>query len=284
MKNLLIAFLFLVTKAYSCECKYQFSEFTPYNLLEYNNIFSGKAIRIDTIQGNFTVLKVQMLVSKFYWGARKDTMIVTTYGNGGMCGFYFELDKEYLLYTYKWGPQPTYVSMCSPSHPLSTSIEKNSFQEAGYGLNDSIKTSINHVTKYYSIKYLEEYDRKATKNEILLLDSISKIENGTFIFQFTNGKIAAKLNFINGFISDTAKFYFANGKLKSIGLVKENKKEGKWDEYDLLYYGKWYLRERGNYTASERKGVWERKLITGDKKKFKEYYSGLRPEKVNYDD
>ncbi|MGZ3864339.1 MAG: hypothetical protein ACXVPN_03950 [Bacteroidia bacterium] len=268
-------FLFLISfglKVSACECHYDFSEFTPYYLLEYNRIFTGKTLKIDTI-GRWEY-RVTVVSYKTYWGKTKDTVYLRTY-DGGMCGYSFDLNTEYLFYAY--GKDSSIISMCSPTRPLYLTPE-NFFIPTD---RDSMREKINGIYKNYSVKYVVDYLKNTQALELSILDTISQIKSGALLTKFINGIPSGILHFQNGQLRDTVTLFFPDRRIKSVGVVKANAKSGLWKEYTLYVNGLAYVKNEGVYIDNERHGVWQVSILTG-KKILKKSHPGLADGAVDY--
>lgn len=270
MKRFLFCILVLLgLKIFPCECSWEFSEFTPLHLVNYDNIFTGKVIRIDTI--NRYQLLVTVLSHKTYWGINKDTVKVKTGTELSNCGYAFQLHKEYLIYL-KSNALNT-IDRCGPTRPLTLEYSDT----INYSLPSFHYTKINGKVDRYSEQDKFEFLKKAWVNEVTYLDSISKIENGELRTKFVNGQISGYIKIKNRALTDTNLFYYHNNILKAKGTFTNNKAQGTWKEFHFAVLRKTktektnpllYYLDSGQMINGERKGLWEKKFIRGDKARY----------------
>ena len=263
----MLTFLFGL-KAFGCSCNYDITEFSPYRLIDYKNIFECKPISVKTTGNKFFYTVV---ISKTYWGDRHDTVQISTYQEHSMCGYTLELNETYLIYAY--GADNLEINICGPSRQL-TGV-KESFLDTGEP-TDSLTTTINGVYKKYSFSDIKDFSRKANENEINYLDLISKTSTGGLLTKFTNGKTSGEINIVDKKLNGSSVFYYPNGKLKATGSLKNNSKEGTWAIYRFMnYYGPTlYYYSTGKYMNNEMRGKWKGKIILGTKKEYESYYLG----------
>lgn len=274
MKRLFSIFIIISLKTYSCTCKWEFSEFTPFHLLNYNRIFSGKVLKIDTLSKY--QLSVKILTQKTYWGKHNDTIKVNTAIDESMCGYSFILNKEYLIYANNsYEHDHLSVTWCGPTRPLYFEYSDT----VHYSIPSFYYTKIDGRFDKYSNKERIEFLNKAWINEIAYLDTISQLENGVLFTKYVNGDLSGVLNISNKFLTDSNYFFYHNNLLKAKGLFKNNHIQGIWHEYHLNVYKKKkkqkftdfiYYSESGKIENDRRKGIWTKKYIAGNRKLFEE--------------
>jgi len=254
-------------KAFGCSCNYDISEFSPYDLVVFKNIFVCKPISVknDGIKFIYAVV-----ISKTYWGDKKDTVQVWTFQDKAACGHTLELNEAHLIYAF--GDGSLQISSCGPSRQLTES--KVSFLD-NWESTDSLTTTINGLHKKYPIAFIKDFFQKASENEIKFLELISKTNSGKIVTKFTNDTISGEINIVNKQLNGASTFYYPNGKLKAIGSLKNNSMEGIWTSYSLIHrHGKssLYYSLTGKYINNEMRGEWKSKIIIGTKKDFDSYY------------
>lgn len=275
MKPVYLTFLlsiYFALKAYSCECGEGFSEFSPTYLFEYDHITKCRTIFVDTTKSGF---RCRAVVLKNYWGTTNDTIEITTGRGDGDCGTRVELNTEYLLYG-NGNANGFYISICNPARKL-TNLDKNFKWES-----DSVYTSINFSTRYYSIIEIEEFLRKARLNEDKILEALLSNKNEEFITYFSDGCKSGTVSLKNGNLSGTCAFYYPNGLMMDQGNFVENKKSGAWNEYTYkkIRGTEFYFKESGSYVNGEKKGLWTKTFIKGTFKEYAAYRYGI---KLSYD-
>lgn len=259
---LFLLFISICIHSYSCECRNEYSEFSPIYLSRYDRIFTCKIISSDSFEVN---RNYKVAVLKTYWGAKQDTAIIETSIWEGACGIFLEKDSIYLIYGNSLNK--VRVSLCSPSRPLTQNIDK---EFEGYG--DSIVTIINGQRKNYSTDYLKTYTRETSLLELKYLDTLSQIINGNLIFHFSNGQISGELEIKSNKLNGMSSFYLPNGKLLSKGNFSDNIKEGIWHEHtykSIRGVEKFHILQKGLYVKNEKRGKWKGKMITGTLKKLR---------------
>jgi hypothetical protein len=268
MKNkILIIFLALSIKTFACSCIYEFSEFTPVYLYEYNRIFICKAFSVDTVDNK---LIYRAIVLKTYWGTKSDTVNISTFFQGGMCGLPLELYKPYLIYGN--GSSSIEINHCGPSRKLSG---KQLNKENGWEINskDSVRIPINGVFEKHTVKYINRYFEKTCKLELKYLKEISNLVSGRLITKFTNDTISGVLNFKNGKLDSVSVFYFSNGRQKEKGSFTENLKEGIWTEsiFKTIRGKSYHLVWTGLNKKNIRRGKWKGEMQLGSYEELNSY-------------
>ncbi|MFC1517393.1 toxin-antitoxin system YwqK family antitoxin [Candidatus Margulisiibacteriota bacterium] len=71
--------------------------------------------------------------------------------------------------------------------------------------------------------------------------------NGNILVYHENGRLAARLYFVNGKVNDQAKFYFKDGRLEAEFQYKDNKKSGPYK----IYYDHGGLQQEGSFILSK---------------------------------
>jgi hypothetical protein len=268
MKKLItILTLLFGLKTFGCSCIYDISEFTPYDLIDFKNIFECRPISVKSTGNKFLYTVV---ISKTYWGDRRDTVQVSTYQERSMCGYTLELNETYLIYAY--GDKTLEINSCGPSRQL-TGIKE--CLDTG-SPTDSLTTTINGLTKKYSFAFIKAFAQKANDNEIKFLDLISKTTTGKLITKFSNGTTSGEINLVDKKLNGSSIFYYPNGKLKATGSLKDNSMEGTWTTYRFVNYkdSPIYFSRTGKYMNNEMRGKWKGKIILGTKKDYESYYLG----------
>lgn len=253
-------------KGQACSCNKEFSEFTPYNLVDYDRIIICKPISIDTIGNN---IHYRSIVSKTYWGQKKDTVTITTPLMHGMCGLYLDFNESYLI--YGTGDNIIAINICSPSRKLNRL--KNSYFEK-VNPTDSVWLDINNNYGGHPISFVKEYFVKTDSLEIAYLEIISKTQNGKIVTKFSNNTISAEINFKDGKLNGMATYYYANGKTKLKGSFTNNSREGIWTEYVFITREakSFYISWTGKYINNEQHGMWKGKMLIGNFEEFNSYY------------
>jgi hypothetical protein len=255
--------LFLGLKTLGCSCSYEISEFSPYDLIEFKNIFECKTISVKTegIQFVYTVV-----ISKTYWGDKKDTVQVWTFQDRAACSYTLELNEAYLLYAF--GDERLQINSCGPSRQLTGN--KVGFLD-NWKPTDSLLTTINGVYKKYPIAFIQDFFQKTTINEIKFLELISKTKTGKLVTKFANGSISGEINIVDKKLNGPSVFYYPNGKLKATGSLKNNSREGLWTYYHFVHRrnkSDLYYSDSGKCINNESRGRWKTKIIIGTKKDF----------------
>ena len=263
--TLLILFSGLYAKA--CSCEFEFSEFTPIFLTQYNHILICKPISADT---NDHYINYRAIVSKTFWGTKQDTVTIRTFLGSGMCGLPLKLDETYLIYGTSY-ENTVFIGSCGPSRRLDNKTVF-SFMES---LNsDSLAHTINGIYKKYSISYLKNYVIEAHQLELKYLEIISETINGKITTKFTNGIESAEITIKDGKLNGFAWFNYPNGKEIASGIFTNNAKEGIWTEaiYKSTGTKNYYLVRTGKYMDSKRHGLWKGKMLIGSFKEFELQY------------
>lgn len=261
-----IILILISSKAFACECINEFSEFTPLYLSEYNHIFVGKVISVDTV-GN--TLQYHIIPTKSYWGENRDTMLITTARPSGMCGLLLDLNETYLIYGQ--GDRVIYSNSCGPSRKLNASTE---YYFGDWNPSDSIRFSLNGEYKKRKIADISDYLKKAFIHEIEKLETISLVTSGTLTTEFINNSISGQLNFKDGKLNGINSFYFSNGKLKSQGNFDNNIKTGIWKDaiFKTVRNKDFYLMWTGQYSNNKKTGKWKGEMLIGTYKELRTYY------------
>lgn len=269
----LLVFLLHIGRIFACDCKEGFSEFSPVYLSEYNHIKICQPFSADTTD---QTIYYRVLVQKNYWGIDKDTITVATHYMSETCGYPLKLNTSYLLYG-KGSDAIFYISVCSRQREILTTSSLSDYANN----TDSIVTSINFVKKYYTWKYITEFDEKSHKNEIATLEKLL-VSTDTITAYFVDGTISGKFLVKDGKLNGPSQFYYPNGLLYSKGNFVNNKKEALWNEY--LYKIKrkkeFYVQETGSYKEGMKKGVWKGKMLKGT---VEEYSVGVMNFKLDHD-
>ncbi|MES2515923.1 MAG: hypothetical protein V4580_17345 [Bacteroidota bacterium] len=267
-KLVLILFSLITVQSFSCSCNYEFSEFTPVYLHQYTRIFTCSVISADTTDNQ---LIYTATVSKTYWGTRSYTVTITTPLIGGACGRRLDLRKSYLIYgNDRAGAVDIYS--CSPTRELS-GIQFNKTNGWDLRSRDSVNIPINGNYEKHTVKYLNNYFRKAGKLELMYLEEISNQVNGQLKTRFLNDTVSGVLNFKDGKLDSISTFYFPNGRLKEKGNFTQNSKEGMWTEsiYKTVKGKNYHLAWTGLNKANKRRGKWKGEMLLGSYQEFSFY-------------
>ncbi len=122
--------------AYACSCMQPLSP--DEELPNYDAVFSGKVTGIeerisnDPVFSSADLVLVTLDVDTVWKGEKKDTMTVKTAQSSASCGFYFEENREYIVYASQYDDEYLEVSLCSRTGLLSDAIED--LQELGPGI------------------------------------------------------------------------------------------------------------------------------------------------------
>ena len=122
--------------AYACSCMQPLSP--DEELPNYDAVFSGKVTGMEETISNDQVFSsadsilVTLDVDTVWKGEKKDTMTVKTAQSSASCGFYFEEEREYIVYASQYDDEYLEVSLCSRTGLLSDAIED--LQELGPGI------------------------------------------------------------------------------------------------------------------------------------------------------
>jgi hypothetical protein len=118
----------------ACTCGYLFkTDNLNERINESNEIFIGSVIKKEFVKNeeyrrnlsDSLLIKVDFLVSKIYKG-KKILTTISIYQHYDNCMIFFEIDKEYLMFTYKHKSRKyKFTNECTPTHIVDESKEYN---------------------------------------------------------------------------------------------------------------------------------------------------------------
>ncbi len=123
--------------SYACVCMPQGSPADE--LADSHSVFRGVVASISVVEredgswNSADPATVEFLVSEVWKGPTSRTRTLKTARSGDSCGFEFEFDAEYIVYTDDGG---SFVSLCSRTHNLAPGfyrVDYNDLEELGPG-------------------------------------------------------------------------------------------------------------------------------------------------------
>jgi len=102
-------------------------------------IFVGKVISIEQLGHKE---RVTLDVKQSWKGSAANSKEVFTRADSDACGYFFEVGKSYLIYTYKNNDETFWVSACSRTRPRSARQAKDDSKKLNE-LNNGSKTKTN---------------------------------------------------------------------------------------------------------------------------------------------
>jgi len=180
-----------------------------------------------------------------------------------------------VLNNYKGSDNIYSVSIYSPTQEFYTCYNEDEIIKS----KDTLLVYLFEINKQKSIyclrtKKFQKRDldtNKYLKYEIKLLSQLKTAHNGKWLNSYPNGHIESKGTFKDGLAFDEWEFFYPNGKLRAIGTYGNGKRNGFWQEYDIIenYYAayenalkagvQFYLCFNvfeGNYINSIKTGTW----------------------------
>ncbi len=123
---LLVNLAFLGTapeRVYACSCAQNSSPQTA--LRQADAVFIGTAIAVSPYneEAQNVPIEAMFTVTDAWKGIKTATVTVETGAHSGMCGFYFEVGKSYMVYADKNQDGTLETSLCSRTHELAVNDE-----------------------------------------------------------------------------------------------------------------------------------------------------------------
>lgn len=94
-------FLFAAETSHACSCMFSQEPLKKQVETAYKDsaaIFTGKVLSVQPSPGEATYVTVKFAVAKTWKGSKGTEISVTTEKDSAMCGYYFEVGKEYVVY------------------------------------------------------------------------------------------------------------------------------------------------------------------------------------------
>ena len=161
--TLMLSFL-INTSAYACDC---YGLTLAQQCSTSNGIFIGKVIAINSQQLHSPFiytndpLFITFTISQKLKGNLSDTATIATYANPVSCGYYFQLDSEYLIFSAKKPLYDSNYSLIMPDSLTTDFCSGNLLINDAKNIIDSLKTlGIRNYSRYICLKKMEA--RKAT--------------------------------------------------------------------------------------------------------------------------
>lgn len=145
--------IFPESKAYACSCA---SADAKGKLERSNVVFLGKVIDKGgtTKFDHGRLRKYSFEVDQAWKGTSEKRIIIYSYdGPGASCGFEFEKEQVYLVYSYKGDNNLLQTNLCSGNLVLSQATDD--LQQLGNGtkINDSGEDNLNEGVQFNSINF-----------------------------------------------------------------------------------------------------------------------------------